>query len=61
MPAKLRKAPAVGSTVRVRFGLGTKKATVLETSNGYVRVAIHLRGVADPIHGSYPLDEVQPA
>ncbi len=59
-PARLKR-PAIGSTVKVRFGVGLKRATVLEHSNGRVRVAIHLRGVDEPIVNTYGLDEVLPA
>ena len=54
------KRPAIGSTVKVRFGIGLKRATVLEHINGRVRVAIHLNGVDEPIVNIYGLDEVQP-
>ena len=54
------KRPAIGSTVKVSFGIGLKRATVLEHANGRVRVAIHLTGVDEPIVNIYSLDEVQP-
>jgi hypothetical protein len=55
------KRPAVGSTVKVRFGIGLKRATVLEYANGRVRVAIHMSGVDEPIVNTYALGELQPA
>jgi hypothetical protein len=58
---KVSTAPAipVGTPVRVRFGLDTHDATVVEHRQGHlVRVAIHIYGADEPLLSSYMAEDI---